>query len=133
MIFIDSNIPMYLIGAPHPHKSEAQVLLERLIAAGQRLVTDAEVLQEILHRYTAIGKREAIGPAFQVVLDVVDEVFGIEKKDVLRAGEIAQHQVMLSGRDAVHIAVMERHGVRSILSFDADFDRWPGLTRIFRI
>ena len=133
MIFIDSNIPMYLIGAPHPHKSEAQVLLERLIAARQRLVTDAEVLQEILHRYTAIGKREAIGPAFQVVLDIVDDVLGIEKADVLRAGEIAQNRASMSARDAVHIAVMERHGIRSILSFDADFDRWPGLKRIHRI
>lgn len=133
MIFIDSNIPMYLIGAPHPHKSEAQVLLERLIAARQRLVTDAEVLQEILHRYTAIGKREAIGPAFQVVLDIVDDVLGIEKADVLRAGEIAQNRASMSARDAVHIAVMERHGIRSILSFDSDFDRWPGLTRIHQI
>jgi uncharacterized protein len=133
LIFIDSNIPMYLIGAAHPHKTEAQVLLERLIAAGQRLVTDAEVLQEILHRYTAIDKREAIGPAFQVVLDVVDDVFGIEKADILRAGEIAQNSALLSARDAVHIAVMERHGIRSILSFDADFDRWPGLKRIHRI
>ena len=133
MIFIDSNIPMYLIGAAHPHKAEAQILLERLIASGQRLVTDAEVLQEILHRYTAIDKREAVGPAFQVVLDVVDEVLGIEKADVLRAGEIAQNRALLSARDALHIAVMEHHGIRSILSFDADFDRWPGLKRIHRI
>ena len=133
MIFIDSNIPMYLIGAAHPHKSEAQVLLERLIAAGQRLVTDAEVLQEILHRYTAIEKREAIRPAFQLVLGVVDDIFAIEKADVLRAAEIAQNGALLSARDAVHIAVMERHGIRSILSFDADFDRWPGLKRIHRI
>ena len=133
MIFVDSNIPMYLIGAAHPHKAEAQVILERLIAAGQRLVTDAEVLQEILHRYTAIEKREAIGPAFQVMLDIVDEVVPIEKAEVLRAGEIAQNRAMMSARDAVHIAVMERHGIRSILSFDGDFDRWPGLQRIHRI
>ncbi|MCX6620915.1 MAG: type II toxin-antitoxin system VapC family toxin [Acidobacteria bacterium] len=133
MIFIDSNIPMYLIGAPHRHKVEAQLLLERLVAAGQRLVTDAEVLQEILHRYTAIGKREAIRPAFQVVLDLVDEVLGIERADVLRAGEIAQNPALMSARDAVHIAVMERHGIRSILSFDADFDRWPGLNRVHQI
>ncbi len=124
---------MYLIGAPHPHKSEAQLLLERLIASGQRLVTDAEVLQEVLHRYAAIGKREAIGPAFQLLLDVVDEVLAIEKTDVLRAGEIVQNRVLLSARDSVHIAVMERHGIRSILSFDADFDRWPGLKRIHRL
>jgi len=133
LIFVDSNIPMYLIGAAHPHKTEAQVILERLIAAGQRLVTDAEVLQEILHRYTAIEKREAIGPALQVTLGIVDEVIPIEKADVLRAGEIAQHRTLMSARDAVHIAVMERHGIRSILSFDSDFDRWPGLQRIHRI
>ena len=133
MIFVDSNIPMYLIGAAHPHKTEAQVILERLIAAGQRLVTDAEALQEILHRYAAIEKREAIGPALQVTLGIVDEVLPIEKREVLRAGEIAQTRALLSARDAVHIAVMERHGIRSILSFDGDFDRWPGIQRIHRI
>ena len=133
MIFIDSNVPMYLIGGVHPHKSDSQVLLERLIAAGERLVTDAEVLQEILHRYTAINKRAAIGPAFQVILDIVDEVFPIEKADVLRAGEIAQNRSLFSARDSIHIAVMERHGIRSLMSFDGDFDRWPGLKRIHQI
>jgi predicted nucleic acid-binding protein len=130
LIFIDSNIPMYLVGAPHPHKTDAQVLIERFIAAGERLVTDAEVLQEILHRYTAIHKREAIGPALRVTLDIADDVFAIEQRDVMRAAEIAQNPALLSARDAIHIAVMERHGVRSIFSFDADFDRWPGLERL---
>jgi len=130
MIFVDSNVPMYLVGAPHPHKTDSQMLLERLIATGERLVTDAEVLQEILHRYTSIGKREAIGPALQTTLEIVDEVFPIEKAEVLRAAEITQHRISMSARDAVHIAVMERHRVQSILSFDSDFDRWPGLRRI---
>ena len=133
MIFVDSNIPMYLIGAAHPHKAEAQLLLERLIAAGQRLVTDAEVLQEILHRYTAIDRREAIGPALQVTLDIVDAVIPVEKAEALRAAEIVQNPALMSARDAVHIAIMERHGIRSILSFDGDFDRWPGVERMHRI
>jgi predicted nucleic acid-binding protein len=133
LIFIDSNIPMYLVGAAHPHKTEAQLLLERLVAAGRRLVTDAEVLQEILHRYTAIERREAIAPALQSTLDIVDDVFAIEKVDVLRASEIAQHRASLSARDAIHIAVMERRKIRSVLSFDADFDRWPSIERLYRI
>ena len=124
---------MYLIGAAHPHKTEAHVILERLIASGQRLVTDVEVLQEILHRYTAIDRREAIGPALQVTLDIVDEVISIEKAEVLRAAEIVQSRALMSARDAVHIAVMERHGIRSILSFDGDFDCWAGLDRIYRV
>ena len=133
MIFIDSNIPMYLIGAPHPHKSDAQVLLERLIASGRKLVTDVEVLQEILHRYTAIDRREAIPHAIQLVRDLVDTMFSIEEADVLRAAEIVQHPGRFTARDALHIAVMERRGVRSILSFDADFDRWPGIERIHEV
>jgi predicted nucleic acid-binding protein len=66
-------------------------------------------------------------------LDIVDEVIPIEKTEVLRAGEIAQNRARMSARDALHIAVMERHGIRSILSFDGDFDRWPGLQRIHRV
>ena len=124
---------MYLVGAPHPHKLAAQVLLERLIADGERLVTDVEVLQEILHRYTAINRREAIGPALQVTLDIADDVFPIEKADVMRASEIAQNKTVLSARDSLHIAIMERHEVRTVLSFDADFDKWPGLKRIHEL
>jgi uncharacterized protein len=51
------------------------------------------------------------------------------KSDVLRASEITQSRPILSARDALHIAIMERQGVRSILSFDSDFDQWPGLRR----
>lgn len=46
---------MYLIGAPHPNKDIATAIIERLAAQGEKLVTDAEVFQEILHRYNAIG------------------------------------------------------------------------------
>ena len=133
MILVDSNIFMYAAGKEHPAKQPSLAFLESVAREEVDAVIDAEVLQEILHRYTAIGKREAIGPAFQVVLDIVDDVLGIEKADVLRAGEIAQNRPSMSARDAVHIAVMERHGIRSILSFDADFDRWPGLKRIHQI
>jgi predicted nucleic acid-binding protein len=89
--------------------------------------------KEILHRYTAIDRRDTIGWAFQALLDVVDEGFPVEKSDVLRAAEIVQNRNSFSARDAIHIAVMKHHGVQSILSFDADFDRWPGLQRIHGI
>ena len=68
-----------------------------------------------------------------MLLDVVDDVFAIEKADAIRAGEIVQNRALLSARDSLHIAVMERCGIRSVLSFDADFDRWPGLKRIHRV
>lgn len=130
MIFVDSNIPMYLVGAPHPHKADAQRLLEQCIAQGERLVTDAEVLQEILHRYVAILRRDAIQPACDAVLGVVDEVFAVELADVERASGILYGMSDLSARDALHVAIMQRRGVDRILSFDAGFDEVPGVTRL---
>jgi hypothetical protein len=32
LIFVDSNVPMYLVSAAHPHKVDAQRLLERCLA-----------------------------------------------------------------------------------------------------
>ena len=130
MIFIDSNIPMYLVGAPHPLKADAQRLLEKCIAEHHRLVTDSEVLQEILHRYTAIDRRDAIQPAFDALLGIVDEVFPVDLKAVERAKTIILGTRRLSSRDALHLAIMEQQGVRRVLSFDAGFDGFPGISRL---
>lgn len=130
MIFIDSNVPMYLVGAPHPHKRDAQQLLEGLIADAARLVTDAEVFQEILHRYAAIDRRDAIQPAFDVLLGVVDQVFPVQLDDVERAKTVLFGHREISSRDALHLAVMERHDVARVFSFDRGFDAYPGVTRL---
>lgn len=130
MILVDSNIPMYLVGAPHPHKSDARRLLEHLVSERQRLVTDAEVLQEMLHRYAAIGRREAIQPAFDALLGIVDQVLPVDQAAAERAKEIVLGNSRLSARDALHVAVMERHGIERILSFDAGFDGIPGVARL---
>ncbi len=130
MILIDSNVPMYLVGASHPHKVDAQRLLEQCIAEGRRLVTDAEVLQEVLHRYAAINRKDAIQPAFEAMRGMVDDVFAIEATDVDRAREILLGSARLSARDALHVAVMQRHGVGTILTFDTGYDGVPGVRRI---
>jgi predicted nucleic acid-binding protein len=130
VILVDSNIPMYLVGAPHPHKSDAQRLLERVLSERQRLVTDAEVLQEILHRYVAINRRDAIQLAFDVLLGVVDEVLAVDRVIAERAKEIVQGHRRLSARDAVHLAVMEQHGIERIMTFDSGFDGFPGVARL---
>lgn len=70
---------MYLVGAAHPNKADAQLILESLVAAKRRLVCDAEVLQEILRRYSAIRRREAIAQVFRVLLDVVDEALPVAR------------------------------------------------------
>jgi hypothetical protein len=121
---------MYLVGAPHPHKSDTLRLLEKLVSDRQRLVTDAEVFQEILHRYVAIDRRDAIQPAYDALHGIVDQVFDIDRAIVERAKGIVLGYRELSARDAVHLAVMRQHGIDSIMTFDSGFDMFPDITRL---
>ena len=126
MIFVDSNIPMYVVGAEHRNKHRSIELLESFVRADERLVTSTEVFQEILHRYTAIARRDAIEPAFACLHTIVDEVLTFDMSDVTRAKAIIAELERVSARDALHIAVMESVDAKRILSFDAGFDacRW---------
>lgn len=113
-----------------PIGTDAQRLRERLATRNRRLVSDAEALQEILHRYVAIRRRDAIQPAFDTLLGVVDEMFPITVETVTLAREVVLGSPDLSARDAIHVAVMRQHGVEEILSFDRGFDAAPGIRRI---
>lgn len=130
MIFVDSNVPMYLVGGDHPHKSDAIQILSQLAIQQQALVTSAEVLQEILHRYLATQRPDRIQPAFDALLDLVAEVLPIEREDVLDAKAMALARHGVPARDCLHIAVMQRHEISTILSFDRHFDRVPGIVRL---
>ena len=121
---------MYLVGAPHAHKSDARRLLEKVVSERQSLVTDAEVLQEILHRYVAIDRRDAIQPAFDALIGIVDQVLAVDRPIAERAKQIVLGYRQLSARGAVHIAVMEHHGIEQVMTFDSGFDRFPGITRL---
>ena len=87
-------------------------------------------MQEILHRYVAIGRRDAIEPAFRALLSVVDEVFPIELRDVDRARRLVGTASGVSSRDAIHVAVMQRHDIPRVMSFDRGFDQVPGIIRV---
>jgi predicted nucleic acid-binding protein len=119
-----------IVGAPHAHKSDARRLLEKVISERERLVTDAEVLQEVLHRYAAIERRDAIQPAFDALLGIVDQVLAVDRSIVERAKQIVWGYQYLSARDAVHLAVMEHHGIERIVTFDSGFEAFPGITRL---
>ncbi len=130
MIFVDANVPMYLVGDHEGHKARTERLLDRAVTNRDRLVTDAEVFQEILHRYTAINRREAIQPAFDLLRAIVDETFPIGVSVIESAKTLVLGYHQLSARDALHIAVMQEHGVDRIMSFDLGFDAISGLRRL---
>ncbi|MGI8627430.1 MAG: type II toxin-antitoxin system VapC family toxin [Geodermatophilaceae bacterium] len=130
MIFVDSNIPMYLVGAEHPNKHRAQRLVDGANSRRDAMLTSTEVFQEILHRYGAIDRLDAVQPAFDVLLAVVSEVFPIDLEAIQIAKRIMMGRLGLSARDALHVAVMEQAGITRIMSFDTGFDVFPSVERV---
>ena len=126
MIFVDSNVPMYLVGAPHPNRERLEAFLRN--RPDEDFVTSAEVYQEMIHRYVAIDRRPAIDDAFRLLDDLVVSVFPIRRDDVDTAREIAMLQPTLSARDCLHLAVMQANDVKRVLTFDDAFSVHQGVT-----
>ena len=129
-MYVDSNVPMYLVGAEHPHKQRVIELVPRLLAARERLVTSVETFQEILHRYLALKDREHLNAAYEGLDAMVSAVFEVTKSDVDTARALSGTYPDLSLRDCLHVAVMTRHECSRIWSYDSAFD---GVTSIVRV
>jgi predicted nucleic acid-binding protein len=132
LIFVDSNVPMYLVGENEAMKARARSAVERLLAERNSLVTSVEVFHELLHRYVTIKRHDAIQPAFDALTAVVDAVLGLTEEDITAAKDIAITRPELPARDALHTAVMRRHRISQILTFDQHFDQLPDIARLPR-
>jgi len=121
---------MYMVGEQHPNQDRVATLIRRLRADGEELVTDAEVYQEILHRYTSNERPDLLDAAFRELDSIVDEVFAFDMPEVRYARELLRAVPNISARDAIHVAVMRREGITRILSFDRGMDACPGIERI---
>ncbi len=130
MVFLDSIIPMYLLGSEHPNKALASAELSRLISSRERLVTDAAVYAELLDRYTEIGRRDMIQPAFDVLSAMVDEVIPIDAQRIIAAKALVLAYPSVSAKDAMHVATMQENEIRQILTFNVGYDVIPDIQRI---
>ena len=128
-IFIDSNIPMYTAGAEHPNRDPARRFLERVRDGEVQGCTSTEVLQEILLRYTSLGRRQLARDVYTLFVELCPVVHPVGLADTDLACELLATLPSVSSRDAIHAAVMRNHGVNLIATFDNDFDRIPGITR----
>ena len=130
MIYVDSNVPMYLVGAQHPNKRRAIEVTSQLITGREELVTSAETYQEIIHRFLALRDREHLVAAYDVLEKLTDNAANVTKADVDQARAVSAEHGRLSARDCLHVAIMQRLGCTRLWSFDEGFDQVPAIQRI---
>ena len=130
MILLDANILMYAAGSEHPHKEPSRLYLERVARGEIDAALDAEVLQEVLHRYRAIQRWEDGRRVYDLARQIVPLVFPITAEILDSARALLDSYPDLKARDALHAAVAIGYGVEAICSYDTDFDQIADLRRI---
>ncbi len=123
---------MYAAGTDHPLKEPCRIIIEAAARQGTLFFTNAEVLQELIHRYRAINAWTARGlgtfKAFATAME--DRIEPIFAEDVQCAAGLVDTYPRLSARDLVHLAVMERVGATAIITADTTFDGLDGIERL---
>lgn len=130
MILVDSNILMYAGGASHPHKAPSLTFLEEVAHGDFEACLDAEVLQEVLHRYRAIQRWDDGRLVYDLARRIFPLVIPITAPIMDRARSMLDEHDNLMARDALHAAVVVQEGLDGICSYDDDFEEIEGLTRI---
>lgn len=130
MILVDANILMYAAGAEHPHKAPAARWLSAVARGEIEAALDAETLQEILHRYRAIGRWRDGRQVYDLARQLFPEVIAISAPILDRARALLDTHPKLMARDALHAAVVLHEELAAICSYDRDFDKIPGVRRV---
>lgn len=130
VLFLDANILMYAVGKEHPYREPCRAILRQIALDELIVVTNVEVLQELLHRYRSLGKPELASTLYAATKDLCEEVFAVTVGDLDRAQEILHSSGDISVRDAVHAATVLLRGLGEILSTDQHFESVEGITRV---
>ncbi|MGV3707285.1 MAG: type II toxin-antitoxin system VapC family toxin [Gemmatimonas sp.] len=121
MILIDTNIVMYAAGAPHPHKAPSARLLEAVARGEVDAMIDAELLQEILHRYRFIGRWDDGRKVYDLTRRIFETIVPITVEILDQSRALMDEYPKLIARDALHAAVAI-HEQCDMCSYDSDFD-----------
>ena len=129
--FVDTNIPIYAAGQAHRYKEPCARVIRAIADNPASFVTDAEVLQELVHHYLRSNRwtvgREIFRRFETLLRGRIEPTF---PEDVSQAARMADGSRQSSARDLVHASVMLRYGTDLVITTDTDFDSIPGVRRL---
>lgn len=127
MIFVDSSYLIALVDEADSWHRRALKVSKDLPAGG--IISDYVLLEAV----TIIGHRgggKAGRDLYESLMDNFQVVY--LDKDLLGGSMdvYLEYDGMLSVADAVSVEIMRRRGIKRVVSFDKDFDKVEGISRI---
>ncbi len=129
MKLIDTNVFVYAVGRPDPYKESCRKIMQALLKGAHQYLTDAEVLQEILHVYGKRDRREQGVELVEALIDAELHIIPIGTAEIVGTAQLLREYPWVDARDAIHAAVVQLHGLDGVVSADRGFDVIRGVTR----
>lgn len=129
--FLDSNILLAFLTRDEEEKAQrALALLLRVEAGEERLETSSLVVFEVVftlgrrYRMAKDRIREVVGPIVEM------RNLHLENKQLFARALDLFVERHVPFADAFNVATLEARGITTIYSWDRDFERFPGVTRL---
>ena len=129
-VFIDTAVIMYAAGAEHPLREPSRRVLSRIGTGELDGVISVEVVQEILHRFSGVRRREVGEAQARDAMDFFAPVLPVTHALMRRVPDLAARYPSLAARDLVHVATCVHEGITEIISPDLGFDEVAEVHRI---
>ena len=117
MIFVDTYIFIYAVGAPHRLREPSREFFIEHADRAADLVTSAEVLQELLHVYSRRGRWATLDAALRLAASV-PTIVPVTEADVMLARSLVSAHPNLDARGLLHLACCRRHSIAAIKTYD---------------
>lgn len=131
--FLDTNIFVRYITRDDPAQAErANQILDRLADGSLAATTSETIIGEVVFVLSSKVLYNLPRTRIREYLSVILSMKGLQlpyKRTYIRALELYATIPRLDFADALSVAQMERQKLDTIISFDADFDNLPTITR----
>lgn len=134
--FMDANIFIYAFLKTERKLSEKEAKLKQAsksiierVEKNEKIITSVVHLSEISNVIESVTPSDALGIIESILMNENIEIAEINKDTYATAIELAKiFKVGLN--DCIATVIMKTNGIREIYSFDGDFDKIDGISRI---
>lgn len=129
-LYLDANVFVLALAADE-RGERARKWLERVQEGGEDAVVSALALDEIMWVLMRAGKAHLLEEVVEQIYSLRNcVVVGVDSSIPMKAVGLIK-KYALKPRDAFHVAVMQEHKLKTIVSDDRDFDRVSEVKRKF--